>query len=77
MSVILKNSGKRLNLIYVTMIDKIFLSEKGRLTKDPVAVATTMNDCFVNIAQTIGLKQFQFDHANNLFEDHTSIINQI
>ena len=56
------------------MIDKIFLSEKGRLTKDPVAVATTMNDCFVNIAQTIGLKQFQFDHANNLFEDHTSII---
>ena len=56
------------------MIDKIFLSEKGRPTKDPVAVATTMNDCFVNIAQTIGLKQFQFDHANNLSEDHTSII---
>ena len=25
-----------------------------------------MNDYF-------GLKQFQFDHANNLFKDHTSI----
>ena len=54
--------------------NKIFLSETGRLTKDPVAIATTMNDYFVNIAQTIGLKQFQFDDANNLFEDHTSII---
>ena len=46
--------------------NKIFLSEKGRLIKDPVAIATTMNDYF-------GLKQFQFDHANNLFKDHTSI----
>ena len=27
-----------------------------------------------NITQDIGLKQFQFYHANNLFEDHTSII---
>ena len=33
-----------------------------------------MNDYFVNITQTIGLKQFQFDHANNPFEDHASII---
>ena len=33
-----------------------------------------MNDYFVNITQTIELKQFQFDHANNQFEDHTSII---
>ena len=33
-----------------------------------------MNDYFVNITQTIGLKQFQFDHTDNLFEDHTSII---
>ena len=33
-----------------------------------------MNDYFVNIAQTMGLKQFQFDHLNNLFEDHTTII---
>ena len=33
-----------------------------------------MNGYFVNISQTIGLKQFQFDHLNNLFEDHTSII---
>ena len=54
--------------------NKIFLSEKGRPIKDPVAIATTMNDYFVNITQTIGLKQFQFDHLNNLFEDHTSII---
>ena len=54
--------------------NEIFLSEKERLIKDPVAVATTMNDYFVNITQTIGLTQFQFDHANNLFEDHTSII---
>ena len=54
--------------------NKIFLSEKGRLIKDPVAVAKTMNDYFVNITQTIGLKQFQFDHTNNLFEDHRSII---
>ena len=50
--------------------NKIFLSEKGMLIKDPVAIATTMNDFFVNITQTIGLKQFQFDHANNLFENH-------
>ena len=33
-----------------------------------------MNDYFVDITQTIGLKQFQFDHLNNRFEDHTSII---
>ena len=32
-----------------------------------------MNDYFVNKTQTIGLK-FQFDHFNNLFENHTSII---
>ena len=54
--------------------NKIFLSEKGRLIKDPAAIATTMNDYFVNITETIGLKQFQFDHLSNLFEDHTSII---
>ena len=53
---------------------KIFLSEKGRPLKDPVTVATTMNDYFLNITQTIGLRQFQFDHANTLFEDRTSII---
>ena len=33
-----------------------------------------MNDCFVNITETIELKQFQFDHLSDLFEDHTSII---
>ena len=33
-----------------------------------------MNDYFVNITETIGLKQFQFDHLSTLFEDHTSII---
>ena len=54
--------------------NKVFLPEKGRSIKDPVAITTTMNDYFVNITQTIGLKQFQFYHANNLFEDHTSII---
>ena len=54
--------------------NKIFLSEKGRLIKDPAAIATTMNDYFVNITETLGLKQFQFDDLNNLFEDHTSII---
>ena len=54
--------------------NKIFLSEKGRLIKDPAAIATTMNDYFVNITETIGLKQFQFDHLCSLFEDHTSII---
>ena len=54
--------------------NKTFLSEKGRLVKDPVAVVTTMNDYFVNIPQTIGLKQYQFDHSNNLFENHASII---
>ena len=61
-------SNKRLNC------NKIFLSEKGRLTKDPAAVATAMNDYFFNITQTIGLKQFQFDHTNDLFKDHRSII---
>ena len=54
--------------------NKIFLSKKGRLIKDPPAVATTTNDYFVNITETIGLKQFQFDHLSNLFENHTSII---
>ena len=54
--------------------NKIFLSEKGRLIiKDPVAIAATMNDYFVNITQTIGLEQFKFDHANNLLEDHRSV----
>ena len=33
-----------------------------------------MNDYFANITQTIGLKQFPFDHGNNLFEDNASII---
>ena len=54
--------------------NKIFLSEKGRLIKDPAAIDTTMNDYFVNINETIGLKQFQLDHLSNLFEDCTSII---
>ena len=55
--------------------NKILLPEKGRLIKDLIAIATTyMNDYFLNIKQTIGLKQFQFDHANNLLEYHTSII---
>ena len=54
--------------------NKIFLSEKERLMKDPAVIATTMNDYFVNITETIGLKQFQFDRISNLFEDHTSII---
>ena len=53
--------------------NKIFLSEKGRLTKDAVAIATTVNDYFVSMTQTIGPKQFQFDHTNNLVEDHASI----
>ena len=53
---------------------KIISSEKGRLIKDPAAVAISMNDYFVNITQTIGLKQFPSDHANNLFEENTSII---
>ena len=34
-----------------------------------------MKDYFLHITQTIGLKQFQCDHANNLFEDHPSIEN--
>ena len=41
--------------------NKILLSEKGRLIKDHVAISTAMNDYFVNITQTIGLKQFQFE----------------
>ena len=49
--------------------NKIFLSEKGRLIKDSAAIATTVNDYFFNITQTIGLNQFQFDHLNNLFEE--------
>ena len=49
-------SNKKLNS------NKIFLSEKGRLIKDPVSIATTINDYFANITQTVGLKQFQFDH---------------
>ena len=42
--------------------------------KDPITIATTMNDYVVSITQTIGLKQFQFDHPNNMFEDYTRII---
>ena len=76
MSVILKNSGKRLNLIALTKLNsnKTLLPEKGRLIKGRAVVATAMNDYFVNITQTIGLKQFHFHHAINLFEDHASII---
>ena len=54
--------------------NKIFLSQKGRLIKDSAAIAATMNDYFVNITENIGPKQFLFDHLNNLFEDHLSII---
>ena len=53
---------------------KIILSEKRRSIKDNVAVATILNDYFVNTTHTTGLNQFQFDHANNLFKDHTNII---
>ena len=53
--------------------NKIFISENGRLIKDPVVKATTLNGYSINITQTAGLKQFQFDHVNNLFEDHTSM----
>ena len=44
--------------------NKIFLSEKGSLIKDRVAIVTTMNDYFINITETIGLKQFQFNHLS-------------
>ena len=71
-SVILKSSGKRLNFISVTK-DQIPI-KYSCLIKDPAAIAATMNDCFVNITETIELKQFQFDHLSDLFEDHTSII---
>ena len=47
--------------------NKIFLPEKERFIKDTVAIATTTNGYFVNVTQTIGLKQLQHDHANNLF----------
>ena len=47
---------------------------KRSCCEDPATIATTLSGYFVNIMQTIGLKQFQFDHANHLFEDHTSII---
>ena len=47
----------------------MFPSEKGRLIKDPAAIATTMNAYFVNITETIGLKQLQLDQLSNLFED--------
>ena len=76
MFVILTKSGKQLSLISVTK-DKIpitFLSEKGRLIKDPVMIAITMNVYFVSIMSTVGLKRFQFDHACNLFEDHAGVI---
>ena len=35
--------------------NKIFLSEKGKLIKDPAAIATTMNHYFVNVTEAIGL----------------------
>ena len=54
--------------------NKIFLPEKERFIKDTVAIATTTNGYFVNVTQTIGLKQLQHDHANNLFKNHISNI---
>ena len=61
-SVITKSSEELSSLIYSNKglnSNKIFLSEKGRLIKYLIEVATTMNDCFVSIRQTIGLKQPQ------------------
>ena len=61
-SVITKSSEKLSSLIYSNKglnFNKIFLSEKGRLIKYLIEVATTMNDCFVSIRQTIGLRQPQ------------------
>ena len=70
-----KKIWKRIKTFFRNLIsNKIFSYDKGRLIKDPFAVAATMNDYFVNITQNIGLKRFQFDHANNLSEDHTSVI---
>ena len=46
--------------------NKVFLSEKGRLIKDPAVIATTMRDYFVNITETIGLKQVQALLESNL-----------
>ena len=73
-SVTLKNSGRPYFSNKGLNSKKIFLSEKRRLIKDPVPIATTMNDYFLNIMQTVGLGQFQFDLANNLFKDHRKII---
>ena len=42
--------------------------------KDLAAIATTMNPFFVNITQTIELKQLHFVCVNNQLEDHTNII---
>ena len=67
LSVILKKFWKTIKPYFSdkgAKFNKIFLSEKGRIIKDSVAIATTMNDYFVNITQTIRRKQFQFDHAN-------------
>ena len=70
-----KKIWKRIKTFFRNLIsNRIFSYDKGRLIKDPFAVATTMNDYFINITQNIGLKRFRFDHANNLLEDHTSII---
>ena len=58
-SLILKNSWKMIKTYFSNKrlnSNKIFLSEKERLIKDTVGLATAMNDYFVNIKQTIGLK---------------------
>ena len=55
--------------------NKIFLSAKGRLKRYSVAMAIIMNGYFVNITQTMRLKQFQFDRGNNPSENHTGIQN--
>ena len=60
-------SNKELNC------NKIFVYENGRLIKNPVTKVTTLHGYSINITQTTGLKQFQFDHANNVFEDHTDM----
>ena len=58
-SLILKNSWKMIRTYFSNKglnSNKIFLSEKEKLIKDPVGLPTAMNDYFVNIKQTIGLK---------------------
>ena len=57
--------------------NQIFLSEKGKLLDDPIEVASTLNDHFINITKTLDLKDPSEENPNDTSEYNISFDNHL